>query len=837
MKGIRQLTDAEIDQIIASQGGNKQGAPMQGTPPQDDYLSEYLYRPVARAAKSVAKGFGSIPDLVNLPINTAAAFMGAPQLPSVSQNVGQYFDEASGGLTVPRNNFEDIIDTAGEFVAGGGPYSLAAKGAKLSQLPKSAEALGKLSPQNLGELMSFAGAGTGFEVGKKAAPDSMAVPLLASLVGGVAPSAAQATAKVATRPIQSTQNALAKGLSVNPDKVKSFQESGLEPSLSNISDSRPIGTLENTLKEMFFTGTPLKKIEETNAAKLNQLGEGLTQLEAGEVAQRGLQANRKIENAEIKVLKDKMLTHLEPNDPILPTNAQRIIEHETRALTPQARTKFDSTPEGRVYQELSTAIKANNGKLPYDYYDIFRKGLDNDITTFGSIGNQTQGSYKHLRGAIKRDIEEAVRQKGPEALADYKQYNKVAGAVAEKNKRIVNGLIKNKTATETFKNIVTDLKVDAKKADTVLKTLNHGEKQVFSEALVKELGMSPQNEFTASYLATNFKKLEPKAQEVLLSPYSPDTQKQLRSIIDSIDAIKYTDSLGNKSRTAYTQMIGGFATGAGGALSSGVPGAIAAPILFLGAGRLISGQLFANPRFIKWLSEAQALKQPSQVPAQINKLGAIAQSTPQLANDIEQYVKSMEEPEVDNALNGSAESAPQGIQSLSDDELDNLINKSTPQPQAQSDEVITPQLLNKIAQVESGGNPNAKNPNSSASGLFQFTNGTWRSMVNKYGKEYGITLRDKNNPQASTQMAQLYLRDNASKLSRILGRDPSQGEVYATHFLGLGGTNKLIKNYGRGQLAAAVFPREAKANRSVFYRNGKPITIEELYNFFSNKMA
>jgi hypothetical protein len=92
--------------------------------------------------------------------------------------------------------------------------------------------------------------------------------------------------------------------------------------------------------------------------------------------------------------------------------------------------------------------------------------------------------------------------------------------------------------------------------------------------------------------------------------------------------------------------------------------------------------------------------------------------------------------------------------------------------------------LSRTAEIESKFNPNAKNPNSSASGLFQFINSTAR--------QYG--LADPFDPAASTDAAARLAADNAAGLKRVLGRDPTSGELYLAHQQGLGGASKLLGN-------------------------------------------
>jgi hypothetical protein len=91
--------------------------------------------------------------------------------------------------------------------------------------------------------------------------------------------------------------------------------------------------------------------------------------------------------------------------------------------------------------------------------------------------------------------------------------------------------------------------------------------------------------------------------------------------------------------------------------------------------------------------------------------------------------------------------------------------------------------LARTAQIESGGNPNAQNPNSSAGGLFQFIDST--------AAQYGVNKMD---PASATEGAARLAADNAAHLRQALGREPSAGELYLAHQQGAGGAAKLLLN-------------------------------------------
>jgi hypothetical protein len=83
-------------------------------------------------------------------------------------------------------------------------------------------------------------------------------------------------------------------------------------------------------------------------------------------------------------------------------------------------------------------------------------------------------------------------------------------------------------------------------------------------------------------------------------------------------------------------------------------------------------------------------------------------------------------------------------------------------------------------------------------------------------------------------MAGELARENAASLQARLGRPPSAGELYAAHVMGSGGASRLIEAAANGApSAAALFPREAAANRGLFYANGEARSAQGLLDRLS----
>ncbi|MBI3438795.1 MAG: transglycosylase SLT domain-containing protein [Proteobacteria bacterium] len=155
-------------------------------------------------------------------------------------------------------------------------------------------------------------------------------------------------------------------------------------------------------------------------------------------------------------------------------------------------------------------------------------------------------------------------------------------------------------------------------------------------------------------------------------------------------------------------------------------------------------------------------------------------------------------------------------------------------------------LLVQTARRESALNASARARTSSATGLFQFIDSTWLDMVRRHGAAHGLgqyaqalqsgnadgamradILALRTDPELSACLAGELTRENAAALSAQLGRVPSAGELYAAHVLGSGGAARLIQAAAQNAPdAAALFPREAAANRGIFYASGQACSAQ-----------
>lgn len=142
-------------------------------------------------------------------------------------------------------------------------------------------------------------------------------------------------------------------------------------------------------------------------------------------------------------------------------------------------------------------------------------------------------------------------------------------------------------------------------------------------------------------------------------------------------------------------------------------------------------------------------------------------------------------------------------------------------------------FMSKMESVESGGNPEAKNPTSTATGLHQFTASTWRDTVEQMGKDY--TLADRKDPVKSREVARFFTQQNAKVAESELGRKPTEADLYMYHFLGKGAAGDFLKAPRDEEATKFVSAKAARDNAAIFYSKGKPRTVGEVIDNFRRR--
>lgn len=139
----------------------------------------------------------------------------------------------------------------------------------------------------------------------------------------------------------------------------------------------------------------------------------------------------------------------------------------------------------------------------------------------------------------------------------------------------------------------------------------------------------------------------------------------------------------------------------------------------------------------------------------------------------------------------------------------------------------------RTRRAESGGSDSAKNPNSSATGRYQFTEGTFKQV---YKQVFGggdaaanaAWANSRNDAGIQERLMDRLTRDNAAGLAKA-GIPVTEGNLYLAHFAGIGGATALYRNpnasaaevLGQGVVNANPFLKGKTAGDVIAWAAGK----------------
>lgn len=176
--------------------------------------------------------------------------------------------------------------------------------------------------------------------------------------------------------------------------------------------------------------------------------------------------------------------------------------------------------------------------------------------------------------------------------------------------------------------------------------------------------------------------------------------------------------------------------------------------------------------------------------------------------------------------------------------------------------------LMKLAATESNFEPASEAATSSAAGLYQFTRDTWLNTLKKHGAKYGLLadyaakikyketrsgyqrpvvrnhklyqhlLALRKNPRLSAIMAAEAMRDSQQTLAQLLNREPTETELYMSHFLGTDAATTFLTSLQQnpGANAVELYPEAAQSNSDIFHQQpNEPRTLNDVYAYFAEK--
>lgn len=139
-------------------------------------------------------------------------------------------------------------------------------------------------------------------------------------------------------------------------------------------------------------------------------------------------------------------------------------------------------------------------------------------------------------------------------------------------------------------------------------------------------------------------------------------------------------------------------------------------------------------------------------------------------------------------------------------------------------------------------------PASSATGVMQFTDGTFLETIKRDGvaTRIGVDITDmsdeqllelRKDPYVATMAGAALAENNKHTLQNTLGRSVNDAEVYMAHFMGAGGATSFLtalKNNPE-QSAANLLPKAAEDHKKIFYDGKRPLSVREVHSRISTE--
>lgn len=320
----------------------------------------------------------------------------------------------------------------------------------------------------------------------------------------------------------------------------------------------------------------------------------------------------------------------------------------------------------KIYTTITKDIKKNNGRMSYEGIKNIRSEIGNRLSDVQLIGSKEKGLLKQLYSSLSTDIEGNVLAVGG---------SKASQALAKANKVYIEGTKKIEDFLQPIykkanpDTLVRELMAGAREGSTRLSVLNESLKPSQYKVLVSSIidrmgrispgqGMASEvgedvagqiGRFSSETFLTNWNKLAPAAKEVLFNGrgYPKTMIKDMNELVKVASVIRESGkTFRNPSGTA--DRLAGIGIGIGGAAGvvTGNPMFLAAmPLVMFGAN--VTAKLLTNQRFVSWAAQATKIagnKGFEGMAEHLTKLGLVAaNSSPEERQALFEYIGILKE--------------------------------------------------------------------------------------------------------------------------------------------------------------------------------------------------
>jgi hypothetical protein len=624
--------------------------------PQEMGALDQLERGFGLAGRAALRGFGQLTDLVAAPLKAAQDIgnMIAPDyIPAAP--VDEYTQHANKvgdaiGLPTPQNSLERVADAAGAGATGGlltaSAAGLAAPVAPIAEMVAGAPAL---------EAAGGAGGGAGGQIAKEEGAGPVG-QFAASLAGGVlAPSSAAGATAAGRRLFAST----------DPNELlAAFQRQQVQPMAAQVGGfgSRMMTSgAKATLGGLPLAAAAQRSIATAKAARdriAAMMGSVRDDTGAGQAVQSGVRSFMDTNAAKSTRLYDAIpisgdraailmntkqaLADLNSGLPSNPELSAMLSDGRLQGYEAALTGKPVEVPTGLLdgYGNPITRTVNKGGRLSWQDLKAFRSYVGELAGRPTMQESTSKAALQRLYAGLSEDMRATAAAQGPDALRKFERANSFYRASQnriENTLKLVLGNDYQKSPESAFAQIDKWAREggDAARLARTLRSLPEDEAATVRATIFSRMGRAAPGRqdasgdvFSPNDFATQWAKLDHRAKSILFP--GVEYRQSLDDIAHIADAMKASEKFANTSGTALADRIGKNLLGAT------VVSYLLHPTAAVGGEGVgySAGLLLASPRFARWVASAPRKPVGAATLAHINRLSAIAQSEPAIANEV-----------------------------------------------------------------------------------------------------------------------------------------------------------------------------------------------------------
>lgn len=568
------------------------------------------------------------------------------------------------GLPRPTTSAERVSSDVTSAVAGGGGVIGIGRGLA-TQTPRAVSGIGRLLASQPTTQIASAATGAGAASAAREAGGGTGAQLTAGLLGGMAPSFGVAGVSEALR---RTVRGGEAGRATMERNIADFRRVGATPSVGQAAANNRTRGIESLLAGAPTSAGRMGAFAERQA---EDIGGGLRGMaddfmpnasaeRAGRAVERGAETfsgNVKATKRALYWQADRFIPETTPM-PMAATQRTLIDLTSPNPAAMQTTGGLVNPKIAQLRQNVMDDMAANGGVLPYAAVKELRSRIGEELTDFSLSVDRPTREYKALYASLSRDLEDAARSQGPEAMAAAKRANDYTRAAAERLEQVQRVVDKNGGPEKIYNAVIAGTQDGGTTLRAVMQSLPKDGQRAVTAAIIKRMGLATPGQqgaagdtFSAQTFLTNWNRLSPEAKRAAFDRHGPrfsaDMDKVARVAANIRDGSRvFANPSGTANRAAAIGYYGSLAASTGAAAMGAGPVPLASLVLG-GISANVAARAMTNPRVVSWL--ARATEMPvSSLPQQVMLLKSQAQASgdedlAELAAALEQQGKSQKD--------------------------------------------------------------------------------------------------------------------------------------------------------------------------------------------------